>query len=184
VEALKSDSELVLLARGGDRDAFGLLVIRYERLVIAASLMVLGNREDARDVAQDVFVMAYRKMKGLWIPRRFGPWVLRIARNAALRHRKRRQRWQHQELPEDLSARPSRAGHEAEPMLEFIARLPDREAIMVMLRYFDDLTIEEISRVTDRPIGTVTKQLSRARQQLRTWIHTEDKSCGRATTSI
>jgi RNA polymerase sigma-70 factor (ECF subfamily) len=184
VEALKSDLELVLLARSGDRDAFGLLVARYERPVIAASLAVVGNCEDARDVAQDVFVIAYRKVKGLWSPHRFGPWILRIARNAALRHRKRRQQWRCDGLREDLSAPPSPAGCEPEPMLELIARLPEREAILVMLRYFDDLTMDELSRVTGRPIGTVTKQLSRARQQLRIWIHEEVKPCGRATTSI
>src|SRR6185437_14245315 len=96
---MQSDSELTSRARSGDRGAFAQLVSRYERPVLATALHVLRCPEDARDVAQDVFLILWRKLGAHWGPRRVGPWTLRVARNAALRHRKRRARTRFGALP-------------------------------------------------------------------------------------
>lgn len=89
---MQRDSELITRTRAGGCAAFEQLVARYERPVMATALHVLGCPEDARDLAQEAFLFAWRKLQGLWSPRRFGPWILRVARIAALRHRKRRNR--------------------------------------------------------------------------------------------
>ena len=175
VGATETDFQLVVRARTGDRNAFNQLVTRYERPVLAVALIVVRCPEDARDVAQDVFVTAYRKLNGFWGPRNFGPWALQIARRRALRYRKRQSRRSFQPLsPEfpDPRKQRSMSGTMAEA-LELIARLPRHEQVVVMLRFLDGLEMEQIARATGRPVGTVTKQLSRAHKRLRRWIGEE-----------
>ena len=63
----------------------------------------------------------------------------------------------------------------AETILKLVDRLPVSERQIVMMRYFDDLSMGEISEVTGRPVGTVTKQLSRARERLRNWLQEKNE---------
>jgi RNA polymerase sigma-70 factor (ECF subfamily) len=184
---LYGDAELVDRARAGDRDAFAELVKRYERLVIAEAINLLRCPEDARDVAQDVFVIAYRRLNSLWGPRRFGPWIMRIARNAALRYRNQRRRRSYEAISEELPdlCGSSSSDNDVDSLLQWIARLPGQERLVLMLRYVEGMTTEQIAQVTGRPIGTVTKQLSRARRRLKAVTREEATQClGKATTSI
>ncbi|MHC5110996.1 MAG: RNA polymerase sigma factor [Planctomycetota bacterium] len=81
---------LVEAARGGDRDAFGRLVEKYHRRAISLAYRLLGNREDARDVAQDAFVRAYRSLGQLEDPGKFGGWLLKVVSNLSLNYRRSR----------------------------------------------------------------------------------------------
>ena len=172
---MQSDAELVNRARRGDREAFSALVRRYERPVLAMAMSLLHDHGDACDAAQDAFVIAYEKLNRLWRPSRFGAWVLQIARRTALRVRKRRARHAAEPMPDDLHARDNGSPIPAMPrkMMDLIARLPEQERVVVMLRYLDDLEMNEIAAATGRPIGTITKQISRAHARLRGWIGPE-----------
>jgi len=91
----RGDSELALALRGGDHDAFEELVRRHQGRVYAVAYRLTGNREDALDVTQDAFLKAYRKI-GQWRPiGGFLPWLLRLARNQAIDHLRRRERRRH-----------------------------------------------------------------------------------------
>jgi len=85
-----TDAELVLAVRGGDRQAFGRLVQRYQRRATAVAFRLLNNRDDAMEVVQDAYCRAFNKLRGLNDPRRFGPWLLRIVGNLALNRRRDR----------------------------------------------------------------------------------------------
>src|SRR5574338_65610 len=88
-----SDARLVEEARGGDRDAFGDLVVRYERRLIRVIMRFVPDQELARDLAQETFLRVYERLDQFDPSRRFGPWLFRIGVNLALDYlRKRRRR--------------------------------------------------------------------------------------------
>jgi RNA polymerase sigma-70 factor, ECF subfamily len=171
----ESDEQLVVRTRQGDRAAFAQLVERYERPGLAVARSILRSWHDARDAVQDAFVTAYQRLHRLWSPRKFGAWFLRIVRRQALWHRRRKTARDRRVRP--MVAEPSsEAGGRAacrDGVSELIARLPAQECVVVSLRHLQDLPVAEIARVTGRPVGTVTKQLSRAYARMRSWLDAE-----------
>ena len=79
----RSDEKAVCMALAGRRDAFGLLVSRYLPLVYAVAYARVGNAADAEDVAQETFLRAFQGLESLHEQRKFGAWLLTIARNTA-----------------------------------------------------------------------------------------------------
>lgn len=170
---VESDEELVRRTRKGDRQAFARLVERYEPPALAIATSVLRCSHEARDAVQDAFVTAYGWMNRLWSPRTFGAWFLRIARQQALLHL-RRNRVRSRQLAAMVTRTTQR---DAAPdcggggeTLDLIARLPEQECVVVSLRHLDERSVAEIAQITGRPIGTVTKQLSRAYARMRSWL--------------
>lgn len=167
---MRSDAELVKAVLGGERSAYADLVRRYERPVRAEALRVLRDLDAAQDVAQEALVKAYEKLPSLRNGRAFGAWVLRIARNEAFRAARRESRT----LPLDqLKETRTRTGIEpgfdgtVEKLLHAVTRLPEHERVVVLLKHFDGRSAQEIAGITGRPVGTVTKQMSRAYARLR-----------------
>ena len=84
------DAGLVADALGGDAGAFDTLVRRHQRRVVAVAYRLLGNVDDASDVAQDALLRAFQRLDQLADPRRFSPWLMRIVGNLALNYRRSR----------------------------------------------------------------------------------------------
>ena len=84
------DARLVESALGGDASAFDQLMRRYERRVVAAAVRLVGDMHDAVEIAQEVFLRAFRRLASLNEPARFGAWLLRITTNLALNYRRSR----------------------------------------------------------------------------------------------
>ena len=166
---MRSDAELVEAALQGEREAFGVLVHRYRRAACAAAADVLGDPHAAQDAAQDAFVSAYEKLGALRAGSAFGPWVVRIARRRAL-DMVRRQRpavsLERRGDPADYRDN-GQLDEQSRLVLSAVMALPPHERRAVMLRYFEGLAVEEIARIAGRSVGTVSKQLTRARQRLR-----------------
>lgn len=169
---MRSDSDLVTAVLAGERSAYAELVQRYERAVHAAAMEILRNHHSAQDVAQEAFVTAYRKLGSLHEGAAFGGWVLRIARRLAVRATRQRIRPVPIESSGDVPAqqRNGRLDETSEMLLKHVLRLPEQERVAVMLRYFSSRSVQEIAEATRRPVGTVTKQLSRAHERLREWL--------------
>jgi RNA polymerase sigma-70 factor (ECF subfamily) len=167
------DSELVAGAQRGQRAAFAALVERYQRSVLAVALAELGDLHAAEDVAQATLVTALGAIRTLRNGAKFGPWLMQIARRQVIDAVRARRVTV--SIPADLAtAGPSAAGQldrwaDHEELLNHLTRLSDRDRTLIGLRYFDGLTTSEISQVTGRPLGSVTKQLSRALARLRAW---------------
>ena len=171
-----SDSELISQVRHGTAEAFGVLVRRYERSVLGLALAELRDLHAAEDVAQAAFLLAYRRLETLQDARRFGPWLMQIARRQVLdlAGARRVPVTTASGMVIDPSAddtAPSWVEHEH--LLSLVARLPEQERVLVGLRYFDGHSVAEIAELSGRPLGTVTKQLSRAVARLRDWYETE-----------
>ena len=142
------------------------LVARYERAVKAAALHVLSNYHDAQDAAQEAFVIAYQRLGELREEAAFGGWLLAIAHHEALRLARRPRP---AALSPALAAadRGGRIDDGAERLLAAVGRLPEQERVVVYLAYFGGHAAVEVAEMTGRPVGTVTKQLSRGRERLR-----------------
>jgi RNA polymerase sigma-70 factor (ECF subfamily) len=172
---VESDEDLVGRVRRGERDAFSVMVERYEQPALLVARGILQSWPDAADAVQDAFVTAYLQINRLWSPHKFGAWFLRIVRRQALWHRRRRAARQRLvvsvgaerafEAPKQIVA--------AVDVVSMIARLPEQECVVVTMRHLKELSVIEIARVTGRPVGTVTKQLSRAYARMRPWLESE-----------
>jgi RNA polymerase sigma-70 factor (ECF subfamily) len=168
---MPSTEELVKAAQAGRTAAFAELVRRYERAAIVTTYSVLGDFHTAQDAAQEAFVIAYQKLGGLRDPASFGPWLLRIARHRAVRFKRGRKAESAGKDCGELTA--TRSGdwmQQYTEVVQQIARLPEHERIVTVMRYVDGLSIKEIAEATDRSVGTITKQISRAVERLRNWL--------------
>lgn len=170
---MQTDAEIVRAVLGGDRGAFAALVARHERAVWATAWRVLRDDHAAADAGQEAFLKAFHRLGGLRRQEYFGVWLLRITRREAVRLARLRARDPSRPL-DDLNAHPPRSGGratrldaDAEELLAAVARLPEHERLVVALHYLDGLPVAEVAAVLGRPVGTVTKQLSRAVERLK-----------------
>ncbi len=168
-----SDAQLVARVRLGDVEAFGQLAERYERSLLATAIARLRDFHEAEDVVQATLLRAFRRLETLRDDRKFGPWLIKVAQNQVAETIRAR----HIPpvlVPEVSTSSVGDGGNsqhwsESEQLLTLVARLPDHERVLVGLRYFDGHSMAEIAAMSARPIGTVTKQLSRAIARLRGW---------------
>lgn len=168
------NDERVWVARclKGDASAFEPLVARYERALFAVALRLVGNYEDARDVTQNAFIRAYEHLDSFDPERRFFSWVYRIAVNESLNLRRGRRpqevlgTWI-QGAGGQTEAIEAIAAHETAARVEqALGQLSDEYREVVVLRYFAELSYEEISHTVGVPEKTVKSRLFSARQRL------------------
>jgi RNA polymerase sigma-70 factor (ECF subfamily) len=157
---MRSDKDLVNAVLNGDRTAFASLVERYERPVRSVAIAILGDTHSAEDVVQDAFTTSYEMLATLHNRAAFGAWILKIAQRSACRAARDRARNRTaasniQEHERDSSN--GKLDHRSEKLLQALVRLPKHERLVVMLRYFDEESVESVAAITGRSVGTVTK---------------------------
>jgi len=173
------DSALVARAREGDRDAFGELVLRHEQAMLAIARAYFASEADAEDAVQEAFVAAFSRLEQLADDGRFAGWVARItarkcidilrsrtdkvsladfASTVQLRSRLGRT----QLTPASLASRDE----EADRLKAAIGSLPEAQRVVLMLRYAQDLTYDQIAVYLDVPPSTVRGRLHTAKRAL------------------
>ena len=172
-----TDEALAERCLAGNRRAFDELVQRYHRRVYGLCRRMLGEDEEAADVAQEVFVRAYRHLDQFDPSRRFKPWLMTIATNLSVNRLKGRrpeaesldQRAGDEQRgpPGGGPAQAVEAGEFRERLETAIRELPDQYRIVALLRYGEGLAYEEIAAATRLPLGTVKTHLFRAKHRLR-----------------
>jgi RNA polymerase sigma-70 factor, ECF subfamily len=172
---VQSDAQIAAMVCAGDIGIYAVLVRRYERLVRAAVLQTVGDRHLADDLVQDSLLIAFESLSTLRDGERFGPWLLSIARNQAARSFRGASRRETTLADMDalVGGNDTGLGDQSRELLELVERLPEHERIIVGLKYFGGHTASEIATITSRPIGTITKQLSRAHERLGEWLKQE-----------
>ena len=169
---------LPALAAAERRVTFEDLVRGHEDEVYGLALRILGDRDVALEVANTTFLKAYRAFDRYDPARPVRHWLLRIAANEAISAGRRITRERARSAGPDAAlsvadARPGPEGvaigrEDAAAIRAAVLALPELYRVPVVLRYFNDLAVEEIARVTGRPASTVGVQLLRARALLRT----------------
>jgi RNA polymerase sigma-70 factor (ECF subfamily) len=178
-----TDENLVESTLGGDENAFSQLYERYRRPVYSTVFRIMQNIDEAQDATQEIFVKLYRSLRS-WDPEKakFSTWLYRLAANHAIdcwRNRRRRSESQLEEAPERLFSEsplryairsPYREVETREQVQEIrrcVDTLPDLQKKVFILRYFQELKLEEIARVEDCSLGTVKTSLFRATHAVR-----------------
>jgi RNA polymerase sigma-70 factor (ECF subfamily) len=177
-----ADEELVGRIRAGEEDLFEVLVRRYQSRVLAHVARMVGSRDDALDLSQEIFLKVFGALDRYNPTYKFSTWVFRIAGNAAIDHlRKRRPRTVPLEV-QDADGRVSSfeyKSHDMDPYAELrnvergraiaraIAALPAEFRELITLRHFGGLSYEQIAEVKQMPLGTVKNKLFRARAVLK-----------------
>jgi RNA polymerase sigma-70 factor (ECF subfamily) len=176
-----SDQDLVAACLNGHRDAFDAIVARHQRMVYRVCYRFVGSHEDASDLAQDVFVRAYRGLRAFRGGSALSTWLYRIAVNTALNH---------------VGSRPPAAGvldaarqvdtvtsppderiwrrQEAARVRAAIAKLPDRQRATLILRVYHELTYAEIARVLGSSVGTAKANVFHALRKLKGLLGTPE----------
>ena len=182
---MTDEPAIVRAVLDGDRDAFRVLVEHESAAVIRACHRVLGDLGEAEDVAQEAFVIAYRSLASWRADGPFGAWLARIAVRLAIRQSTRRKAvtWVSPSIGADGTADDVvsrlRAGGSADPeglalrgerqrtIRHAVATLDEPYREVVALRFFAERSLEEISTLTGRPLGTVKTHLRRGLLRLR-----------------
>jgi RNA polymerase sigma-70 factor (ECF subfamily) len=191
-----TDQELIAMALAGDQDSYRVLVDRYSSLVYTVALRIVGDEDDADDVAQETFVRAYRALGRFRGDSKFSSWVYRIAVNRALTHLKRRRRRpmtiELSEAPRAQSEMSSRRVEENPGQLvldeefraqvrEAVARLPAQYRAAITLFYLEEKSYKEVAGILGVPMGTLKTHLHRARSMLREILEGRHLELGRGT---
>lgn len=183
----ESDAALVAKAQAGDVGAFGELVNRYSRSVYGVVSRMIDDRDDIDDIAQEVFVLAYRYIGQFRREAKFSTWIYRIAVNTTIKQMKKIKTRRaasiddpvtgltevltscETEHPEKIAERKARS----EALRRAVLELPEKHQTVVVLHYFENLGCDEIARVLECSVGTVWSRLHYACRKLQLSLGSE-----------
>ncbi len=181
-EIPESDAVLVTRAKEGEREAFGALVRRYQKVVCAIAYSRIGEAESARDIAQDAFLAGLENLSKLRTSSKFGSWIRATTRRLC-------SQWVRSEtyrraLKESLRRRPESSGaatpvavleaKETRALLrEAIEKLPERLREALVLYYFEDQSQAEAAKRLGISEDAVQKRVARAKRRLREYVAAE-----------
>lgn len=175
-----SDNEIVKLIAGRNKKIYHELVKRYQTKLFSYLYRLIGNKEEAEDLLQNVFVKVYNNIRSYDTKRKFSSWIYRIAHNEAVNFLKKRSRRKLISI-EDIQASKDKleiADTRKNPidswiskelrkeMQEALERLPEKYKQVLMLRYYYDKSYEEMSKALGKPVNTVGTLLNRAKKKL------------------
>lgn len=171
-----SEVRLVHAARIGDHNAFGELVLRYERRVLKVVRRFIPDLELATDLVQESFLRAFERIEQFDPARRFGPWLFRLAVNLTydhLRKARRRGRWAlFTDAGEDRTPDPAVVDPRVEIDLSqevqvVLAEIPEAYRTVLILRDLEGFCTSEVAAITDRSEATIRWRLAEARKMFR-----------------
>ena len=183
-ENLFTEKEIIRLARRGDQEAFHRLVEQYSGLVERTVRVLVYDRAEVEDTVQEVWLDAWRGLRGFELEKPFRPWLLAILANRC-RQRGRKARLATVSLdPETAQELPDTTPDVAAQVLEHfyyadlkaeLDHLPTSQLELIALRFFADLELEEIARLLQQPLSTVKSRLYRTLNALRQTYQTGNK---------
>lgn len=194
--AAEDDSALLLAARNGDVESYGLLVERHQAVAHRTAFM-LGAGDDTADIVQEAFIKAYAALGRFRLGEPFKPWLLTIVANET----RNRWRWFSRHRTVSLALVGDDLPHPAAPsaqdiaedressrlLLDAVEALPRRQRDVIVCRYLLDLSEQHTAQTLSIPKGTVKSRLSRGLRTLEqvlgagtTWPRTAEEECSDA----
>ena len=191
----RTDEELVASSLAGDRSAFDLLVLRWDRKIQGAIYRLIGSEEEARDLCQEAFLKAYRGLGAFKGEARFSSWLYQIALNLC-RDRMRRRRGrtfvsldaleadgQAPVLRDDTTALDLALARDLQHRVKAaVLALPEEQREVIVLKEYEGLTFQQIADVLDLPVSTVKTRLYRGLDKLKERLSREGVGVGVAAT--
>ncbi|MBR9846221.1 MAG: sigma-70 family RNA polymerase sigma factor [Algicola sp.] len=167
----------------GDTNAFAILVDRYKDLVFTLALRMLKNREEAEEVAQDTFIKTYKSIETFKGDSKFSTWIYRVAYNTCLdRIKKNRKHLNDVEINEftahevvtiDNALDNMEIKEREEAIQRCIDEFPSEESFLMTLYSFDDLSLDEISKIVGITANSIKVKLFRSRKKLATILKSQ-----------
>lgn len=162
----------------GDTQYFSYFIDKYKDIVFSIALKILRNREDAEEMAQESFVKAFKSLHTFKGDAKFSTWLYRITYNNCISEvRKKRMKFvstddvQISDEPEEMNLDGIPAENRAKYVKAAIEKLPEDEYTLILLYYFEDKSIEEISGITKLSESNAKVKLFRARKKLHTILN-------------
>lgn len=163
-----SIDEIVVLAQKGDDNAFYELISLKKEILYKTAYTYVKNREDALDIVQEVVCKAYISIKKLKEPKFFNTWIIRILINCCLDFLKKNKKTI--ELIDNITEDKEAVNENKEEIIDLynsLDKLNEKYKTIVILKYFQGLTLQEIADVLNYPLGTAKTYLHKALVQLR-----------------
>lgn len=183
---MRQEEDIIRDAQNGVKEAFEEIVVRYQHKIYTLCYRYTGNPEDARDLAQEVFIKLYRNIGQFQGRSSFSTWLYQVAGNTCKDYlrKQQHQRQQTTSLEEEIfvngeSFTPEKLKDENTPetiyeekermtrLKQAIAGLSPEYRMVLVMREFQNLSYEEIARELDTSVGTVKSRLNRSRNALR-----------------
>lgn len=165
----RSDEFLVQAMNEGDVSAFEAIYYRYRDWVVRLAYRFTANREDALDVLQDTFAYLLGKFPGFRLSARMTTFLYPVVRNLSLAMLRKRKRYvSDAEIAQEAAARSAERGSFREELSAIVSALPEKQREVLLMRFVDGMSLEEIAQALKIPVGTVKSRLHHALRTLRT----------------
>lgn len=173
-----TDQELVQKTLDGDMDSFSVLVERYEKQIYSLTYRLANNPEDARDMAQEVFIHIYKVLDKYDQDRKFFSWMYKVATNVCYNALRRGKNEQSVSLDKVIEIMPLIGWPETQPEQQYerketqelvrqaVADLPEKYRVPLVLRYLQEMSYKEIAEYMDLPLTTIETRLYRGKAML------------------
>lgn len=178
------EKKLLDLAKKGDVEAFESLVEAYQKKVYNIALRMVGNPDDAEEIAQEVFIRIFKSLKNFKGQAQFYTWIYRITSNVCLDELRKRKNKRVIYLDQEIANRDNELGrqigdesfapdifaeqNQLKKMInDALQQLPEKHRIILIMRDICGMSYEDIAKALESPIGTVKSRISRARQALK-----------------
>ena len=167
-----ADSALVDRYLGGDMGAFDELMLRYERQIYRVCYRFVDNREDAMDLAQEVFIKAFEHLPSFRRESSLKTWLHRIAMNHCINHVKKHSREFVEVTEFTASVSPTIQSHlenqeQREYFMRLVKRLPPKQKAILEMRINEQLSYDEIAKMSGRSVSTIKASVFFALEKLR-----------------
>jgi len=173
---MESDQELIELANKGDPDAFEALYRRYRDWVYRLAWRFTGNRADALDVLQETFTYLLGKFPGFELTAAMTTFLYPVVRHVSFTIRSKSSRFASEEevLDELAAPKSEESEHYRSELAAVLIVLPDEQREVLLMRFVDDMSLQEIAAALTIPVGTVKSRLHNALRTLRDDRRTRD----------
>lgn len=171
-----NDQYYINLILNGDTNAFHILVDRYKDLVYSLSLRMIKNREEAEEVSQDTFVKVFKSLPRFKGDSKFSTWIYKIAYNTCLDRLKKNKKFyndvpideftEHQVRTIDDALENLEAKEREQAIQDCISLLPSEDGFLLTLYYFEEQSLDDISKVMGLTPNNVKVKLFRSRKKL------------------
>ena len=173
---IQIDEEIALAVQSGNKDEFAKVIDRYEKPLCAFIFRMLGDKDNCADALQETFLKAYKNINSFDSKRKFSSWIYRIAHNEAITHF--RKYGKNVSLDETMEMQGNDDSHEVvqqkidsekhKKLLEkALLTIPLKYREVILLRFYEDKSYEEISEIMHLPVNTVGTYLARGKTEIK-----------------
>ncbi|MDB5358683.1 MAG: sigW 5 [Phycisphaerales bacterium] len=163
----RSDEQLVAALNAGDSFAFDALYYRHRDWVVRLATRFTGNADDALDVLQETFAYLFRKFPGFVLSAKMTTFLYPVVRNLSIAARKKRTRERGEEHIGDPTADPPEPGNDRAELAIVLAALPEAQREVLLMRFVDAMSLQEIAAALSIPEGTVKSRMHNALNALK-----------------